>query len=198
MVSGEKWMHQYPFTVALWYPGGNIRSYWITYQISKFFYHLLPAYLIDGLLFLLRRERFMVKLQARISHGLEVVQYYTTKEWHFNNERFLSLHTRINAEDQSTFYFVDPHMDMDHYFENFVLGIRQYCCKEDPGNLPRARRLHRIRYIVDRAVKLFFLTLLLLFFFSKRHYFLSYVEMLDNAFKSLSPFPIIRREDYLY
>ncbi|KOB67434.1 Uncharacterized protein OBRU01_19818, partial [Operophtera brumata] len=53
---GEKWVNEYPFTVALWYPGGAIKSYWITHQICLLLFHVIPAYIVDMLLFLLGKK----------------------------------------------------------------------------------------------------------------------------------------------
>ena len=86
----------------------------------------------------------MINLQKRISHGLNVLQYYTTKEWHFRNNNYKSLRSRVPAADDETF-FTDPSLlDPEEYLKNYVLGTREFCCKEDPANLPRARKLHKM------------------------------------------------------
>lgn len=46
----------------------------------------------------------MVKMQKRINYGLEVLQYYTTKEWYFKNDNFLALQNAVSAEDNTIFY----------------------------------------------------------------------------------------------
>ncbi|KOB75537.1 Fatty acyl reductase [Operophtera brumata] len=51
----------------------------------------------------------MVKMQKRISYGLEVLQYYTTKEWNFKNDNYLALQTAVSKEDNNTFY-TDGHL----------------------------------------------------------------------------------------
>jgi fatty acyl-CoA reductase len=42
----------------------------------------------------------MVRLQNRISLGLEVLQYFTTREWHFQNENILRLEESLSEEDR--------------------------------------------------------------------------------------------------
>ncbi|XP_022824114.1 putative fatty acyl-CoA reductase CG5065 [Spodoptera litura] len=182
---GEKWVNEYPYTMALWYPGGSIKSYNITHQIDKFFSHLVPAYLVDALLFLLGKKTFMINLQKRISHGLNVLQYYTTKEWHFRNNNYKGLRNRITPEDNDVFYTDASTLNPDEYLKNYVLGTRKFCCHEDPANLPRAKKLHRIRYFVDRFIKLIFIFLVLWTLYSNSHVFASSVELLDNSLKSL-------------
>lgn len=46
----------------------------------------------------------MVKTQKRVNYGLEVLQYYTTKEWFFENDYYRSLRNQISKADDETFY----------------------------------------------------------------------------------------------
>ncbi|XP_026740051.1 putative fatty acyl-CoA reductase CG5065 [Trichoplusia ni] len=194
---GEKFVNQFPYSVALWYPGGSIKSYKIAHQIDVFFSHILPAYLVDALLFLLGKKTFMINLQKRISHGLNVLQYYTTKEWDFRNENYKSLRNRVTAEDNETFFTDISSMNPEEYLKNYVLGTRQFCCHEDPANIPRARKLHTIRYIVDRFFKLVFIALIGWFLYSNRHIFSSSMEFLDSTLKSMTPLNPVKAEDEL-
>lgn len=45
-----------------------------------------------------------MNVQKRVSQGLKVLQYYTTKEWIFNNKNFLKLYEDMNDFDKETFY----------------------------------------------------------------------------------------------
>lgn len=187
---GEQWVNEYPFTMALWYAGGSIKSYWITHQIHLFLAQIVPAYLIDGLLFLLGKKTFMINLQKRICRGLDVLQYYTTKEWNFTNTNFRSLRKRLTQQDDETFYTDLSLVDPKEYLRTYVLGVRQYVCKEDPSNLPKARKLHRIRYYVDRIVKILFFAFLAWWIYSYIHVFSSSIEILDNTLKSFPPIAV--------
>nr|XP_032525565.1 uncharacterized protein LOC116776470 [Danaus plexippus plexippus] len=60
LASGEKYVNTYPHLMVLWYPGGNIRSYWITHQINLVLTHILPAYFIDFLLLLFRKKPLLI------------------------------------------------------------------------------------------------------------------------------------------
>ncbi|XP_026322594.1 fatty acyl-CoA reductase 1-like [Hyposmocoma kahamanoa] len=191
---GRKWVNVYPHTVALWYPGGSVKSYWWTHQLCVIFLHIIPAYFIDMLLFLLGRKTFMVNLQKRISHGLNVIQYYTTKEWYFTNNNFKALRDRISKEDDETFYTDVTSVVPDDFLRDYVLGARQFCCKEDPSTLPRAKKLHKIRYIADAIAKIVLLGLLLWFMYSYSHLFSTVVGTLDSTLKNLSPIDQVKAE----
>lgn len=47
----------------------------------------------------------MVGIQRRISQGLKVLQYYTTKNWTFKNEKFLRMKERMSPKDRELFFF---------------------------------------------------------------------------------------------
>uniref|UniRef100_A0A2H1WN57 SFRICE_018853 n=1 Tax=Spodoptera frugiperda TaxID=7108 RepID=A0A2H1WN57_SPOFR len=144
-------VQEFPFTVCLWYPGGSAKSSWIAHQFALFFTHMLPAYFVDLLMFLMGKKTFMIKIQKRINYGLEVLQYYTTKEWHFTNDYFVSLQNRISERDNEVFYTNMKEMDWSQYIRNYIKGAREYCCKEDPSTLPAARRLqkHKICLLIQ-------------------------------------------------
>ncbi len=44
--------YQYPFEAGLWYPNGKIRTNPVTHFLAILFLQIIPAYFIDGLLFL--------------------------------------------------------------------------------------------------------------------------------------------------
>lgn len=59
----------------------------------------------------------MIKIQKRINYGLKVLQYYTTKEWHFTNDNYVALRGKISKKDNETFY-------TDISVRNFNIQIR--------------------------------------------------------------------------
>lgn len=47
----------------------------------------------------------LVAVQKRISQGLKVLQYYTTKNWIFKNDKFLRMRYKMNKADREKFNF---------------------------------------------------------------------------------------------
>lgn len=45
----------------------------------------------------------LVRVQKRVSQGLNVLQYYTTRNWQFKNEKFLKLQQLMHKGDKETF-----------------------------------------------------------------------------------------------
>jgi len=86
----------------------------------------------------------MVRLQRRISNGLKVLQYFTTKEWVFYNDKLIELDNKLTSIDKEIFRIIIYDADVNEYIKNIILGARQYCMKEDLTTLPKARRHQRM------------------------------------------------------
>ncbi|XP_043259671.1 putative fatty acyl-CoA reductase CG5065 [Colletes gigas] len=145
---GKKVAYKYPFEGQVWYPCGDIHSSKFVHNLYVFFFHILPAYFIDFLMLIFQQKRFMVRIQKRISVGLEVLQYFTTREWVFHNKNLLSMSKSMSRKDQAIFCIAFTDIEHMEYLTNCVLGARQYCMKEDLSTLPKARRHQAIMYAV--------------------------------------------------
>ncbi|KAK3932150.1 Putative fatty acyl-CoA reductase [Frankliniella fusca] len=157
---GRRAGYQYPFEMILWYPDGNIRSSRRSHDIHAFFQHFLPAYFIDFMMFVFRQPRFMVRIYKRIAMGLELLQFFTTRQWVFHNDRFVAMWDSMGPEDRRLFNFDLSEPDMSEYIDRCLLGARQYCLKENPATIPRQRRLLKVYWAADRLVALLFYALL--------------------------------------
>lgn len=140
--------YKYPFEGQVWYPDGDIRSNKLIHEIFVFFFHIVPAYFIDFLMFIFRQKRFMVRIQKRISDGLEVLQYFTTREWVFHNTNLLIMWGEMSPKDKEIFPMDFLKIEVDNYMLNCILGARQYCMKEKLSTIPKARRHQAMMYVI--------------------------------------------------
>ncbi|XP_045467137.1 putative fatty acyl-CoA reductase CG5065 [Harmonia axyridis] len=145
---GKKHFYENPFSICLWYPDGSIKSSYFVHMLAAFFFHTIPAYLIDFLMVLIRRKPFMIKIYKRIKKGLEVLQYYTTRPWLFHNERMKAVSNSLNETDQKIFYTSGP-TDYNEYILNYILGARRYCLHEEPDTIPYAKKVLKRLYYLD-------------------------------------------------
>lgn len=153
---GKEVYYKYPFEQMIWYPDGDMRSCYFVHWLYCIFTHWLPAYLIDMLMFIFRQKRFMVRVQQKIHDGLELLQFFTTRNWKFSSERFLSIHEGLDEREKKTFHINFKIMSVKQYLTHCILGTRQYCMKEDLKSLPRCRVQQTFMYILDRGLKLAF------------------------------------------
>ncbi|XP_043523994.1 putative fatty acyl-CoA reductase CG5065 [Frieseomelitta varia] len=162
---GKKIAYQYPFEGQIWYPSGDIHDSKLVHNLIVFFFHIVPAYFIDFLMLIFRQKRFMVRLQNRISVGLEVLQYFTTREWVFHNTNLLIMWGEMSAEDKKIFPIDFLSIDDATYIKTCILGARQYCMKENLSTLPKARRHQAVLYVIHIiAVYLFYFGILYLIY----------------------------------
>lgn len=136
---GKEVFDEYPMLVALWYPNGSMKANSFLHMLCVIFFHYLPAYIIDFLLFITGNKPFLVDVQKRISHGLKVLQYYTSRKWIFKNNNLQSLYNELSEVDKKKFSFNFREVPFKEYIRNYALGIRKYILKEKPEDLQKAR-----------------------------------------------------------
>ncbi|XP_076754545.1 putative fatty acyl-CoA reductase CG5065 [Xylocopa sonorina] len=152
--TGKKYATRYPFTGLLWYPGGSITTLKFYHWIRVIFFHFVPAYFLDALIVLTGNKPFLVKVQHKVNAGIEMIRYYTTKQWEFRNDRMKELQSELNASDREEFFMNTNFISWDEYLCLYILGTRKYCLKDDLSTLPRARKVLRYLYFADWFVKI--------------------------------------------
>ncbi|CAH2241289.1 jg3350 [Pararge aegeria aegeria] len=178
---GKATVRKFPFEGPLWYPDGNIRHNKLIHELCVFFYHIIPAYLIDFLMLIFGQKRFMVRIQNRISVGLMVLQYFTTREWWFDTHNFKALATKLNPTDFATYPMNLKIIDVGPYIESCMIGGKLYCLKEKLENLPKARMQNNILFVLDLLVSAFLYLLVL-------YWMVTWFEPLRNLLTYGGPF----------
>lgn len=107
----------------------------------------------------------MVRIQHKIHDGLELLQFFTTREWIFKSEQFVALYDEMSATDRKLLPVDFTAVPIDEYLRTSVLGTRQYCVKEDLSTLPRCRRVQKV-YV---SYTLFYYTFNVLLFLILKH-----------------------------
>lgn len=86
----------------------------------------------------------MVRIQRKIHDGLELLQFFTTREWIFKSEKFVALYYEMSGADKELLPVDFTALPIEEYMLTCVLGTRQYCVKEDLSTLPRCRRVQKV------------------------------------------------------
>lgn len=124
----------------------------------------------------------MVKVQKKISMGLKILQYYTTKRWIFKNDRLEKLKFKLNDQDQEIFDFTAEQINWETYHYNYIIGIRLYLLKEGLDTLPKARIINRRLYILDRITTFIFYAFLFWFLWTN-------MDSITDSFSSIINLP---------
>ncbi|XP_050358546.1 putative fatty acyl-CoA reductase CG5065 [Nymphalis io] len=149
----QKYLAEYPLSYSLWYPVATGKNYKIQHQIAVFFTQTLPAYFVDLILFILGKKTFMINLSKRLDAGMEVLEYYTVRNWTFKNDYFKSFETKLSKDEREIFTTDLMLINLDEYMKNYIKGMREFYCKEDDSTLPKARKLHKRLYYLHIALK---------------------------------------------
>ncbi|XP_055599486.1 putative fatty acyl-CoA reductase CG5065 isoform X2 [Uranotaenia lowii] len=151
---GKQVAYEYPFEAGAWYPDGDITTNKLKHQISVALFHWVPAYFIDGLMFCFGQKRFMCRVQRMISQGLDLLQFFTTRQWDFKSQQYQAIQKTLSDADAELFNMDVDQIETKEYIKRVVLGGRQFCLKEPLSSLPKARVQLKILYIVDKFAKL--------------------------------------------
>lgn len=84
----------------------------------------------------------MLHVQNKISQGLDVLQFFTMRNWIFASQKFKDLNKCLTPDEYKMF-FIDteavPQSFEVEFIKNCLLGGRQYVLKEPLSTIPRAR-----------------------------------------------------------
>lgn len=140
-----------------------------------------------------------MNVQKRVSQGLKVLQYYTTRDWVFKNDNLQKLQQEMNSVDKEKFWLDGSKVDCNEYLLNYILGTRHFLLKEKPESIPKARAMLKRfdivimnlkcelmnfnffrLYYLDKLASILFYALILYFFLSN---FATIFNFFDYIFK---------------
>lgn len=70
---------------------------------------------------------------------MDVLNYFSTQEWKFTNDRLHALMIKLTSKDRENFFCDIRDLDWNVYFETYISGIRIYLIKDPLDTLPQAR-----------------------------------------------------------
>lgn len=94
----------------------------------------------------------MVHVQKRISVGMEVIQFFTMREWKFKSNNLENLAKLQTPEEDEMFKFDSKNTGDEYdYLKNSFLGARQFCLKDPLSTIKKART--QLRMYVNQFCK---------------------------------------------
>ncbi|XP_069691448.1 fatty acyl-CoA reductase wat-like isoform X2 [Periplaneta americana] len=135
-----KYSSKVPFDNAIWVPIMLLCKWHLLYKFLMFFLHIVPAVIMDILLFCTGRETKMMKFYKKWHWYHDIVVYFSKNEWKFENENVRKMWINISDEDKNIFKFDIRDLNWDEYFYKSMEGYRKYILKQDPKDLPKAMK----------------------------------------------------------
>ncbi|XP_073992544.1 putative fatty acyl-CoA reductase CG5065 isoform X2 [Rhodnius prolixus] len=152
-------MLKYPPKEVYWYPGGSFKNSRFLHNLDILLFQKLPAYIIDFGAWITGRKPMMVRIQSKIIRAMNIIEFFTTRDFIFTNENTMELINHLKPVDQIEFDFDVRKINWHTYIKSYVVGMRNYILKEDPSTLPEARANLKRMYILHRCTQLLFIFL---------------------------------------
>ncbi|XP_063924739.1 putative fatty acyl-CoA reductase CG5065 [Zophobas morio] len=142
-----------PFNGVFWYPGGTMTQSRLEHNLRFFFYQWLPAVFVDILLVILGYPPVLKRVQRRILKGYDVFEYYTTKQWDFNNDVSMEARKLLTQRERELYKVDGDGIQYEQYFYDTVHAARLYLLNEPDETIPAAKRHMTRMYYADLFFK---------------------------------------------
>ncbi|CAH2217266.1 jg26349, partial [Pararge aegeria aegeria] len=152
-VYGKKILREVPIEGMLWSVGGAQTLSRLEYCTKVLLLHLLPAILVDLVLWISGNKPMLLKLHRRIYTANIALEYFSTQQWKFTNQNIIDLRGKIKAEDQNHFFYVMETINPLEFFKNACIGAKEFILKESMENLTKAKAHFRRMELLDKIVK---------------------------------------------
>lgn len=97
---GRGLYEKYPSRKAFWYPGGRMyKSYWM-FVLAFTIIQFIPAVILDCMLALIQRPRWLVRTQKKIWNNMKLFDYFLQYQWEWENDNLLELYNRMSLQDR--------------------------------------------------------------------------------------------------
>lgn len=88
----------------------------------------------------------------KIDRFIDVLEYFSTREWVFCNKNVQDLWHRLNDNDKTLFPFDIKKMHWKEYLDTYHNGIMTFLFKEGEDKLPAAKKYIRRCVLILKAV----------------------------------------------
>ncbi|XP_063930462.1 fatty acyl-CoA reductase wat-like [Zophobas morio] len=136
----------------LWYYCFDIRENKTWNNICVFFMHTVPAYVVDFILICFGKPTIAVKSYRRLNKMLDLISYFSTRSWVFDNDNVMGLWNHMNEEDKRSFFFSMEKVDWNEYAHASCMGARLHLLKDTPDTIPKGERKIKIMFVLHYTV----------------------------------------------
>ncbi|XP_066598641.1 fatty acyl-CoA reductase wat-like [Prorops nasuta] len=177
MKFNEVYGWEVPSESVLWYYMFMLNKNRYVHMICVILLHFLPAAIVDTLAFLTGRKPMLWTAYRKIHKFSDVISYFSTQQWRFNNDNVLKLWERIGPTDRILYNFNLTNLDWSEYFYFHVRGLRIFLIKDPLTTVKKGRtKFQRLEVAHKTLLTIFFLLLLWAF--------VSFLRFLWSVFSS--------------
>jgi len=152
---------QVPTIQSIWYYSFTLNRYRALHLFYVLLFHYIPAYIMDAGSVLVGKKPQLVKVYKKIGKFTNVISYFSTRCWKFENKNVQTLWEDLNETDKAVFPFSISKLDWNYFFEMATLGMRMYLIKDDISTLPQARKKWYRLYLLHSFLKVIVCSILI-------------------------------------
>ncbi|KAI4478303.1 hypothetical protein M0804_011957 [Polistes exclamans] len=145
---------QYPSSNIIWYPTIVTTKNKFLYKILSLIFHTVPASIIDIALFCFGKKPRMRKTINKITNFVEILSFFSTRNWIFVNDNVQNMWGRLHSKDQQLFRFSMANFDWQEYLHKYMKGVRTYIFKENKDTLERSKLKFKRLYWIHQIFKI--------------------------------------------
>ncbi|KAG5307268.1 FACR1 reductase, partial [Acromyrmex insinuator] len=145
MKLNEQYGMQIPSTHVIWYYMFFLNKYKFMHNINVIILQMIPAVLVDTVLFLIGRKPMLLKMYKKINKFSSLISYFSSNEWRFNNDAVVKLWSRVTPPDRQIFNFNMNNLKWELYLKNMMPGLRIHIIKDPMDTLDKGREKYRLK-----------------------------------------------------
>ncbi|CAH1381636.1 unnamed protein product, partial [Tenebrio molitor] len=96
---------EFPTEKIVWHFCFKIRENQLWHKICVFFLHTTVAYFVDFVLICVGRATIAVKYYRRLNKMMDLISYFLTRSWSFEQDNVSELWEQMGKEDKKMFKF---------------------------------------------------------------------------------------------
>lgn len=164
--TGLKVANEYPLNDTIWSISTHTTTSTIIWYIRTVLFMLLPALLVDAVLFLTGKKPMLFKLQRKMYIAQMALKHFLNNEWSYSNNNLMELQQRILPEDKEKWDYEFSHYSFEIYVKDCIIGCRRYLLNEPDSTLAKAKLHSKRMKRLNAGVQIFFLALCMYFLWS--------------------------------
>lgn len=139
----ETYGMQIPSTHILWYYMFYLNKHKFVHDICVICLHMIPAFIVDTLLFLSGRKPMLLKAYEKVNKFSSVISYFSSQQWRFNNDAVIKLWNRVPPADRKIFNFDINNLNWESYLKHMIPGLRVYIAKDPMDTVEKGRQKYK-------------------------------------------------------
>jgi len=146
---------KYPVENMIWLPTGcPMKSNILHDRVCKLLYHWIPAYSIDGIMYIFNLQSFnLVKYVTKMTTAMEALEFFSMREWTWEMNNSTMLYKELSKADKELFGYSFRQFKWNEYFESYMTGIREFALKQKPETMEESRSTVKKLYSLKQKVK---------------------------------------------